>query len=59
MEVRSAFVTEPILQKALLENRKEVFYPEGLMERQIQQILDCVSMAVSRESQDQHSFTIA
>ena len=59
VDVRSAFVTEPILQKALLENGKEVFYPEGLMERQIQQILDCVSMAVSRESQDQHSFTIA
>ncbi len=58
VDVRTAFVTEPLLQRLLVEASKEVYYPEGLMERQIRQILSCVSMAVSRERQDQHSFTI-
>ena len=59
VDARTAFVTEPLLKRLLVDASKEVFYPEGLMERQIRKIMDCVSMAVSRESQDQHSFTIA
>ena len=58
-EGKAAFVTEPLLQKLLLEAGKAVFYPEGLLERQIRQILACVSLAVSRESQEQHSFLIS
>ncbi len=52
-------VTEPLLQKILLGFGKKVFYPDGLMERQIRQILACVSLAVSREHQKQHSFHIS
>lgn len=59
LDVKAAFVTEPLLQKALLELGKEVFYPEGLLERQIRQILACASLAVSRETQEQHSFCIS
>lgn len=54
----SILVTEPLLQKALLGIGKEVFYPEGILERQIRQILACVSLAISRENQEQHSFSI-
>ena len=59
LEGSSFLVTEPLLQKALLGIGKEVFYPDGLMERQIRQILECVSLAVSREHQEQHSFSIS
>lgn len=55
---KAAFVTEPLLRDLLLEAGKEVFYPEGLLERQIRQILDCVALAVNRESQERHSFCI-
>lgn len=58
LDGKAAFVTEPLLQKALLETGKEVYYPEGLLERQIRQLLACVSLAVSRESQEQHSYFI-
>lgn len=54
----SLFVTEPILQKYLAAEGKEAFYPEGLMQRQIRQILDCVSLAVSHESREQHTYRI-
>lgn len=55
---KAVFVTEPFLQNLLKETGKEVFYPEGLLERQIRQILACVLLAVSHESQEQHSFYI-
>ena len=59
LNVKTAFVTEPLLQKFLLESGKDVFYPEGLAERQIRQILKCVSLAVSHEELEQHSFSIS
>ncbi len=55
----TVFVTEPILEKQLLAEGKEVFYPEGLLQRQIRQILSCVCLAVSHESQEQHTFHIS
>lgn len=54
----AVLVTEPLLHKALLGLGREVFYPDGLMERQIRQILACVALAVSREHRKQHSFSI-
>ena len=59
LEGSPILVTEPLLQKALLEIGKEVFYPDGLMERQIRKILECVRLAVSREHREQHSFSIS
>ncbi len=58
LDVKAAFVTEPLLKKFLLDNGVEVFYPEGLLERQTWQILSCVSLAVSHESQEQHNYSI-
>ena len=55
----SILVTEPLLQKALLGIGREVFYPDGLLERQLRQILSCVSLAVNREHTQQHSFYIS
>ena len=59
MNVKAAFVTEPLLQRILLEIGQAVFYPESLLERQVRQILACVSLAVSHESLEQHCFSIA
>ena len=59
LDVKAAFVTEPLLQRILLKTCQDVFYPEGLLERQVRQILACVSLAVSHESLEQHSFSIA
>lgn len=58
-EGKAAFVTEPFFRDILRENGLAVFYPEGLLERRIRQILSCVSLAVSGESQEQHSFPVA
>lgn len=52
-------VTEPVLRKVLIGTGREVFCPDGLMERQIRQILACVCLAVSREHQEQHSFCVS
>ena len=57
LDEKAAFVTEPFLREFLLGMGKEVFYPEGLLERQIRQILACVCLAVSHESLEQHSFS--
>ena len=57
-EGKTAFVTEPLLRDLLREAGRSVFYPEGFLERQIRQILACVCLAVSRESQEQHSFLV-
>lgn len=59
LNVSAAFVTEPLLNAYLKAEGKEVFYPEGLLQRQIQQILSCVSLAVSHESQERHTFHIS
>ncbi len=59
LRVDTAFVTEPILCNALASVGTEVFYPDGLLERQIRQIISCVSLAVSHESQEQHTFHIS
>ncbi len=58
LEVEKAFVTDPILQKFLVEKGAAVFYPQALLQRQLRKLLDCVSLAVSHESQDQHGFTV-
>lgn len=58
LDESSILVTEPLLQKALTETGKNVFCPDGLLERQVRQILACVSLAVSREHYEQHSFYI-
>lgn len=58
LDIKTAFVTEPLLGKFLLTSGVEVFYPEGLLERRVRQILDCVALAVSHESLSQHSFSI-
>ncbi len=54
----TVFVTDPFLYHILSEFGKTAFYPDGLAERQIRQILSCVSFAVSGEPQDQHRFFI-
>lgn len=59
LDVQAAFVTEPLLREILLKDGKAVFYPEGLLERQIRQILACVSLAVSHERLEQHSFLVS
>lgn len=55
---KTAFVTEPFLRDLLSVSGKTVFCPEGLLERQIRQILSCASLAVSREDQEQHRFLV-
>ena len=59
LNVKAAFVTEPLLQRILLEIGQAAFYPESLLERQVRQILACVSLAVSHESLEKHCFSIA
>lgn len=54
----AVFVTEPFLGDILSDMGKKVFYPEGLLERHIRQILACVSLAVHRDKQEQHRFNI-
>lgn len=58
LEAKATFVTEPFMGNILSETGKTVFYPEGLWERQIRQILSCVSLAVVRDNQEQHRFYI-
>lgn len=58
LEDGPVFVTSPLLQRLLARENQEVFYPEGLLERQTRQILTCVSLAVSHESLEPHSFTV-
>ena len=58
LDGKAILVTEPLMQKALTGIGKEVFCPDGLLERQIRQVISCVSLAVSREEQSQHSFSI-
>lgn len=52
------FVMEPALQKLLSAFGYVTFCPEGLLERQVRQLLDCASLAINRESQAQHRFYI-
>lgn len=59
LDVMAAFVTEPLLWNFLRDTEADVFYPDGLLERQIRQILSCVLQAVSREHQEQHCFSIS
>lgn len=54
----AAFVTEPPVRDALRARGKTVFYPEGLLQRQCEQILDCVRLALSHEPTEQHAFFI-
>lgn len=54
----AVFVTEPFLQKILGATGRAVFCPDGLLERQIRQILACVSLAVGGEKQERHSFSV-
>ncbi len=55
---KAAFVTEPFLRDILREAGNTVFYPEGLLERRIRELLSCVDAAVRRESREQHRFNI-
>lgn len=59
LNVETAFVTEPLLQKLLMDRGSTVFYPEGLLQRQLRQIFACVSMAVSHENSEQHCFFLS
>lgn len=52
------FVLEPVLQKLLSAMGYETFYPEGLLERQVRQLLDCAALTINRESPAQHQFHI-
>ncbi len=58
LDAGPVLVTQPFLQRLLSTDTREVFYPEGLLQRQIQQLLRCVSLAVGHESREQHSFTV-
>ncbi len=59
VDVGSVFVTQPFLQKFFAKDQREVFYPEGLLQRQIRQTLHCACLAVGHESQAQHIFRIS
>lgn len=58
-EGMAAFVTQPFLRDVLQRDERQVFCPEGFLERQIRQILDCVLLAVNHEDREQHSFLIS
>ena len=55
----SVFVTEPFLLRLLSGMCREIYCPEGLLERQVDRILSCVTLAIDREDQQQHSFLIS
>ena len=59
LSTQDILVTEPILQKLLNGTCGKLFYPEGLLDRQAGRILSCVSLAIDRESQEQHSFLVS
>lgn len=58
LQVEAAFVTEPLLQEYYASRGTAVFYPHGLLQRQLRRLLDCVTLAVSHESREQHTYAI-
>lgn len=57
-DASAAFVTEPVLETLLLAAGKAVYYPQGLLERHVRQLLDCATYAIDREQQKEHRFAV-
>lgn len=59
LEPGAVFVTDPLLYRLLSLDGRAVFYPGDLLDRQVRQLLSCVTLAVGHQEAGSHSFSIA